>query len=115
MTMKKFLFALGLCTLPLQGCTVIDKPPHEAIEDAQLQGSKALYVAEAGFQGVSILLGESVDQGWLEGEKAAKALEAYDKLKVALDKARKTKHRSDVIIAQIQLADLWATIDAIAP
>jgi len=72
--------------------------------------AKSLYVAEAGFAGVTSALETALDADMLKGANAVKALEIYDKLKGQLNKARTTKQQADAIVAQAYIADLWAVL-----
>lgn len=72
--------------------------------------TKALYVAEAGFSGVTASLETAVDSGLLKGANAQKALDVYDKLKAQLNTARTSKQTADAVLAQTYIADLWAVL-----
>lgn len=112
-----FMALMSAVVLPLPGCT-FDPPvsPGQITHAASVASDaykKAMYVAEAGFAGVTAALDTAVSSGNLKGANAQKALVIYDKLKASLDKARTTKQQADAILAQSYIADLWATILAV--
>lgn len=84
--MKPILILLALGALALPGCDIngpngpssTPAPARYAAQTAM--DEQALYVVEAGFKGVSLLLEEAVDGGLLEGSRAAKASEIYTRL-----------------------------------
>lgn len=109
-----FMALMSVVMLPLPACT-FDPPvsPGQVAQTAAVASDaykKAMYVAEAGFAGVTAALDTAVSTGNLKGANAQKALVIYDKLKVSLDIARTTKQQADAILAQSYIADLWATI-----
>lgn len=112
-----FMALMGAVAFAPTACTF--DPPVTAGQvsattlEAQKAYTKAMYVAEAGFEGVTKLLETSVDTGVLKGQNAANALRLYDQLKAALNKARTSKQTADAIVAQSYIADLWSTIIAI--
>lgn len=109
---KTFAAAIMLLFMPLAmtACSAPQVAPESIQAAAQMNYTKAMYAAEAGFKGVSVALETAVDSGQLKGEAAAKALKAYDNIKAALDKARTSKQQADALLAQSYIADLWSAL-----
>lgn len=114
--MRKYLtYILGLFLLPLTlavaGCNFPGSTNSAGSTPVSTEiTTKALYTAEAAFQGATVALSAAVDSGQLKGERAAKALMAYDKAKEALDIARTTKQQADVVLATDLVATLWGLL-----
>ncbi len=93
---RRAAMALALCCASMT--TACQTLSALAPQNVELRSAQALYVAEAAFAGASTVLEQASDQHLLEGARATRARDAYDKARSALLAAREARSNGDEVL-----------------